>query len=173
MAAPPLSVVIPTKNGALTLGPLLESVRRQRTDRPAEIIVVDSGSTDGTRDLAQAWADQVLDVSADQFNHGITRNVGIGASQGELVVLLVQDALPASDDLFRELTRPMLDDETVAGAFARQVARPDASAIARYYLNQWVASNGVGLFVNRVACPLCFTAHGINLAIFWALVVPA
>ena len=143
MTAPSLSVVIPTKNGALTLGPLLESVRRQHTDRPAEIIVVDSGSTDGTRDLAQAWADQVLDVAADQFNHGITRNVGIGASHGKLVVLLVQDALPASDDLFRELTRPMVDDDTVAGTFARQVARPDASAIARYYLDQWVASNGM------------------------------
>ena len=142
MTAPRLSVVIPTKNGASTLGPLLESLRRQRIDRPAEIIVVDSGSTDGTRDLAHTWADQVLDVPADQFNHGTTRNVGVGASQGELVVLLVQDALPASDNLLRELTRPMLEDDRVAGTFARQVARPGASAITRYYLDHWVASNG-------------------------------
>ena len=142
MTAPSLSVVIPTKNGALTLGPLLESLRRQRTDRPAEIVVVDSGSTDGTRDLAHSWADQVIDVPADEFDHGGTRNVGVGASRGELVVLLVQDAWPASDDLLQELTRPLREDDTVAGAFARQVARPDASAIARHYLDQWVASNG-------------------------------
>ena len=142
MTAPMLSVVIPTKNGGSTLGPLFESLRRQYIDRPAEIIVVDSGSTDATRDLANTWADQVLDVPADQFNHGTTRNIGVGASHGELVVLVVQDALPASDDLLRELTRPMRDDDRVAGTFARQVARPDASAITRYYLDQWVASNG-------------------------------
>lgn len=136
-----VSVVIPTRNGIHTLGPLFEGLRRQRLEHPAEIIVVDSGSTDGTRDLAREWADQVVDVPPGEFDHGLTRNVGIAASTGELVVLLVQDALPQSSDLLAELTAPLLADSEVAGVFARQIPRPDASPIARHYLGLWVAAN--------------------------------
>ncbi len=59
---------------------------------------------------------------------------GSSHCQGDLVVLLVQDALPASEDWLVALTRPLREDEGVAGAYARQVPRPDADAVTRYYL---------------------------------------
>jgi rhamnosyltransferase len=61
-----------------------------------------------------------------------------------VIVLLAQDALPASDRWLAELTAPLLaggPDERVAGAFARQRPRDDASAVTRYYLDRWVAAS--------------------------------
>jgi rhamnosyltransferase len=140
MSAPRVSIVLPVKNGAATLPALLDAVRRQRTDADTEIVAVDSGSTDGSLDLLQAGADRLVRIDPGAFNHGTTRNLGIESSRGELVVLLVQDAVPASDRWLEALTAPLRRDPSVAGAFARQVPREDASGIARHYLRLWAAS---------------------------------
>ena len=79
-----LSVVIPTKNGADTLPALLDSLKRQKVGLPTEIIVVDSGSTDGTLDIARGRVDRLVPTPADQFDHGLTRNLGIKSSRGDL-----------------------------------------------------------------------------------------
>ena len=56
-----------------------------------------------------------------------------------LVVLLVQDAVPVSSDWLSALVAPFAADERVAGTFARQEPRVDASAVTRYYLDRWIA----------------------------------
>ena len=135
-----LSIVIPTKNGVETLPEVFDALDRQEIDLPRELIVVDSGSTDGTVELARRRADTCLTVPPAQFNHGLTRNLGVETARGELVVMLVQDAVPASEHLLRHLTAPLLIERDVAGTFARQVPRGDASAIAKHYLARWVAA---------------------------------
>ena len=47
-----VSIVIPTRNGAATLPALLDAIWRQRLPWPVETIAIDSGSTDGTVDVA-------------------------------------------------------------------------------------------------------------------------
>jgi rhamnosyltransferase len=82
------------------------------------------------------------------FNHGTTRNEGVEACRGPLVVLLVQDAEPASADWLARLTRPLLGagvapaggsvPRPLAGTYSRQVPRADASAVARAYLSRYM-----------------------------------
>ena len=55
-------------------------------------------------------------------------------------MLLVQDAVPADDRWLAELTAPLLSHTNVAGVFARQRPRFDASPITRYYHERWVAA---------------------------------
>ena len=136
-----VSIVLPTRNGAATLPAVLDAISRQRVDFPFDVIAVDSSSTDGTVDLLRGRVDRFISVSADAFDHGLTRNLGIEQARGELVVLLVQDALPIADSWLAALTAPLLADERLAGTFARQVPRPDASPIARHYLERWIASS--------------------------------
>jgi rhamnosyltransferase len=143
MSAPLVSIVIPTRNGAATLPALLDAVARQRVDFPFETIAVDSTSSDGTADLLRGRVDRLIGIPADAFDHGLTRNLGIEQSGGELIVLLVQDALPASDSWLARLTAPLVEDDSLAGAFARQLPRPDASAVTRFCLQRWVASSGI------------------------------
>jgi rhamnosyltransferase len=121
-----------------TLPALAEALERQRRDGPLEIVAVDSESSDGTTAFLRRFSNKVIEIPAAEFNHGLTRNLGIQQAHGELVVLMVQDVVPASDDWLSNLIAP-LADPTVAGAFARQQARDDASAVTRHYVQRSVA----------------------------------
>jgi rhamnosyltransferase len=141
VTTPSISIVVPTFNGASTLPALLDAIARQHIERPYEVVAIDSGSTDGSVELLRAAGARVITIPAGTFNHGLTRNRGIDASAGEFVVLVVQDAVPASDTWLAALTRPLAEDSCLAGTFARQQPRPDASALTRHYLARWFATS--------------------------------
>lgn len=141
MTEPPLvSIAVVTRNGGETLPSLLDALSRQRVDFRFEVVAVDSGSTDGSAELLARSVDRFVAVDPATFNHGLTRNLALEQAQGELVVLLVQDALPADDSWLAELTAPLRADPDVAGSFARQRPRADASAITRHYLEGAIAT---------------------------------
>ena len=115
VSAPLVSIVLPTRNGTATLPAVLDAISCQRVDFPFEIIAVDSASTDGTVDLLRRRVDRVISISDDAFDHGLTRNLGIEQAQGELVVMLVQDAVPASESWLAALTAPLFADQQSRG----------------------------------------------------------
>src|SRR5438034_9186223 len=85
------SVVIPVKDGARYLAEVLEALRREGPDN---ILVIDSGSTDRSVAIARAAGAGVLEIPADEFGHGRTRNLGVEHTRGEIVCFLTQDATP-------------------------------------------------------------------------------
>jgi rhamnosyltransferase len=135
-----VSILLLTRNGAATLPDVLADLARQQAPFEVETVAVDSGSTDGTLALLEGRVDRLLRIAPETFNHGATRNRGLEECTGELVVLLVQDARPASDDWLARLVQPLLEDRGLAGTYARQIPRPDASAVTRYYLARYVAA---------------------------------
>lgn len=139
MIPPRVSIVVPTRNGMATLPRVIEAVRAQQTAFAFEIVAIDSGSTDGTREFLQRHADRTLTIAPDRFDHGLTRNAAIAESRGEYVVLLVQDAEPLGRAWLSALVEPLARDTRMAGTFARQVPRPGASARTRRQLEGWVA----------------------------------
>lgn len=140
MSAPRISVVVPTLNGAATLPAWLDAIARQEVAGGVEVVAVDSGSTDGTLDLLASRVSALLRVTADEFDHGATRNLAIAHARGTLVVLTVQDAMPVGTAWLDALTRPFDTDLSLAGTVARQLPRADASAITRHYLAMWPAA---------------------------------
>lgn len=153
---PRVSILIPTLNGGERLREALDAVAAQETDQAFEIVAIDSGSTDGTLALLEERADRLLRIEPGTFDHGATRNRGVEACQGGKVALLVQDAVPASQSWLAELVRPLDEDPAVAGSFARQLPRPEASALTRCMLAQWVAASETP----RVSEPLTETQLG-------------
>lgn len=137
--APAISVVLPTWNAGPGIERLIEALRGQDLDLPPEILAVDSGSTDGTRERLRRAGVRLIETSAREFDHGETRNLALRQASGDLAVLLVQDALPAARTTIRRLAEPFADP-MVAGAFGRQLPWPAASAISRHYLARWVAA---------------------------------
>jgi rhamnosyltransferase len=139
--APLVSIVIPTCNGAATLPAVLAAIRTQRVDFSFETIAIDSGSIDGTIACLRERVDQLISIDAASFDHGLTRNLGIERAHGDYVVLLVQDAEPANERWLAALVAPLRSDPRLAGVFARQVPRPDASPLTRHYLQRWIGAS--------------------------------
>lgn len=84
-----VSLVVPVRNEETSLPALLESIRRQ-THRPAEVILVDGGSTDATVRVARASADTcegLRVIESTEATPGRGRNIGIGAARSEWVAL--------------------------------------------------------------------------------------
>lgn len=86
----PVSVVIPTYNRANCLGRAIDSVLSQ-TYSGYELIVVDDGSTDGTRDLLSSYGRHLRIIH--QSNRGVSaaRNAGIDSARGDFIALLDSD----------------------------------------------------------------------------------
>ncbi|MEW1958808.1 glycosyltransferase [Kineococcus sp. NPDC059986] len=74
-----VSLIIRTYDSVRTLGASIESIRAQTV--PAHVIVVDSGSTDGTLHLAQRDADEVVQIRHQDFTYGHALNVGAAAAR--------------------------------------------------------------------------------------------
>lgn len=116
-----ISIVIPVKNGIRTLPECLEGIRKQSLVNRCEIVIIDSGSSDGSVEYLQAQKDVFLKtIPPKSFNHGLTRNVGVRMTKGELVVMTVQDAV-ATDEKWLEKMIRHFDDPNVAGVCGQQV----------------------------------------------------
>ncbi len=124
------SVVIPTKNGGEYLNDVLNKLRTQ-SKPPEEIIVIDSGSTDHTVSIAEQYQCKVYCIKKEEFNHGGTRNLGVMMSQGEFVVLMTQDAIPANSKSFENLLIPF-DNLDVAAVCGRQLPHSRATPLAAH-----------------------------------------
>src|SRR5687768_4794215 len=86
-----VSVIVPVKDG----GPLLERVLAAvRAQGELELIVIDSGSIDGSQDVARAAGAELIEIAPHEFGHGRTRNLGAERASGELICFLTQDAVP-------------------------------------------------------------------------------
>lgn len=130
-----LSVVIPVKNGGSDLERCLDGILTQKVDEEVEIVVVDSGSTDGSVAAARTRGAQVFEIPPDTFTHGGSRNLGASNAQGDILIFISQDAYPTESDWLARLTAPLRTQETVAGVYGRQLAHHDASPPEVYFLD--------------------------------------
>jgi len=135
-----VSIAIPVLNGGERLLEVLEAVRAQRTDRQVEIVVVDSGSTDGSLEAARAAGARVEEIPAASFSHGGTRNRLMELSRGEYVAFLTQDAVPAGNRWLDELLGGFALADDVALAYGPYTPRPDAPAPVARELRDWFAA---------------------------------
>lgn len=114
----------------------LDAIASQRIGEEFEVLVIDSGSTDGTAALCRERGARVHEIPAAEFHHGGTRNLGARLARGELLVWTTHDAYPDSDDWLERLTAPLRSAEAgVAGVYGRQIAHHDATPPERYFLD--------------------------------------
>ncbi|MEX0344937.1 MAG: glycosyltransferase family 2 protein [Rhizobiaceae bacterium] len=133
---PLVSIIIPVKNGLPEFRRVVESVKKQSFSQGYEVIVIDSGSTDGSPDIIPKDDPRfrLIEIEPAQFGHGKTRNLGIANSKGVYCAFLTHDAVPANDKWLKTLVQPLIDDPGVAGVFGRHIAYDDASPYTAWEL---------------------------------------
>jgi rhamnosyltransferase len=123
-----VALIIPTCNAAKHWKDLSEGLRRQGL-AAAQMLIVDSSSDDGTRELAEAEGYQVFRIDRCAFNHGGTRKLAVElVPWAQVVVYLTQDAVLATPDAV-DLLLSAFKDRDVAAAYGRQLPRLGAGPI--------------------------------------------
>lgn len=127
-----VSIVIPTLDEATTL-PRLARLLAALDPPPAEVIVVDGGSPDGTAALARELGFAVIEGApgrAGQINRGVAR------AAGPIVCILHADTLPP-DDLVAVVRRTLADPQVALGGFTPLLSGPDKVRWATSFHN-WI-----------------------------------
>lgn len=114
-----VSLVIRCFNEQEHIGALLESLQHQ-TLRPREIIIVDSGSTDGTLGVVSRFPCLVVHIAPDEFTFGRSLNHGCRAASGDILAFASAHVLPINARWLEELVEPFVTPE-VALVYGRQI----------------------------------------------------
>ena len=123
------SIIIPTKNPGFIFKKVLDGVLTQSVCFDYEVLVIDSGSSDGTLEYVIGQNDSRVRlecIEPSTFGHGRTRNLGVSMTTGEYAVLITHDALPANDQWLASLVKAADADPQIAGVFGRHIAYQDA-----------------------------------------------
>ena len=134
---PLATVAVPVRNGGARLAEALDAVARQRVPGEVELLVCDSGSTDGSAELARGAGARVIEIAPDEFSHGRTRNLLMQRASARHVAFLTQDAVPADDLWLSRLLSAFALGDDVGLSFGPYRARPDASPMVARELDQW------------------------------------
>ncbi len=139
-----VTVAVPVLNGARYLDEVLGAVRAQKVDREVEILVVDSGSTDGSIGIAERHGARIHRIEKAEFSHGGTRNRMMELASGDHVAFITQDATPAHDGWLAALLEGFEQAADVALAFGPHDPRPDASHMIKAEMERHFATWGDG-----------------------------
>ena len=133
MRPPSVTVAILTWNGEKYLDAILTAVEGQQYDGEVEVLVIDSGSTDGTLDIVRAHpAVRLHEIPNSEFGHGKTRDLAARLATGEIVAYLTHDAVPLHDGWLAAIVQPMADDPRISAVMGKQVARPGCFPMLKY-----------------------------------------
>jgi len=121
-----LWVVMRSRNDGWVVESTLKALRQQTL--PHRLLVMDNASTDGTREIAQRYADQLVDVPEGHYVPGRVLNQAMNLVDSPRVVFLNSDCTPQHADCLEELVRPFGDPQ-VGAVYGRQLARPDCFPI--------------------------------------------
>lgn len=132
-----ISILIRTKNEAKDLPKALELIRQQSL-KSTEIIVVDSGSTDGTVEIIQQQKDiKLIEMKPEEFTFGRSLNLGCQAAKGDIIISLSAHAFPCDRDWLKHLVQHF-DNPQVAGVYGKQAPQRDAwPPVQRDYLEYY------------------------------------
>ena len=120
--------MIRAKNEARFIGHTLEAVFDPQALAPRQVVVVDSGSTDGTQAIVSSFPTTLIQIRPDEFTYGYALNLGVASVDAEIVATLSAHSLPSTSDWLRNLVEPFTSAR-VAGVYGRQLPRSNATVL--------------------------------------------
>lgn len=150
---PNVSIIIRALDEAEFLPECLTKVLDQEYPGLIEIVLVDSGSTDGTIEIGQSFGCNIVHIKKSNFSFGRSLNMGCSVSGGEILVFLSAHCMPVDSYWLQNLIEPILDG-TSEYSYGRQIARESVSKFSegmvfRKYYPEKSSSPQIGYFCNN------------------------
>ena len=121
MIEPEVSIIIRTLNEGKYLGRLLSSIYSQNCKYTFEVVLIDSGSTDKTLEIAKSFKCRITYIDKKDFSFGRSLNRGIEFSRGKYLVFISGHCIPTNEKWLEYLVQPLVDG-IVQLTYGRQLA---------------------------------------------------
>jgi len=118
-----ISIVIRSKNERRYISEVLSAILAQDDPEEFEILVVDSGSSDGTQEAVRGFPVQLTEIPSEQFSFGYALNLGAKLAHGRIVVYLSAHCSPTTHEWLRRLVEPLRSDPKLVATYGRQEPR--------------------------------------------------
>ncbi len=154
-----VSIVVRTLNEAKHLPKLLKGIENQvlASDVHVETILVDSGSSDGTLEIARAGKMKIVEITSEEFSFGRSINKGIEVSTGEYVIIISAHCFPVYNDWIANMILPF-SDERVSVVYGMQRAGETNKYSEAQLLKMWFPEASRSLqshyFCNNANCAI-------------------
>ncbi len=115
---PLCTIVIRAFNEEKHIGKLLTGIEKQ-TLQERETVIVDSGSTDATIEIARKFDVKIVKIDSSEFSFGRSLNWGIREARGQYIVIISAHCYPVYPDWLEQLLKPF-EDQRVAVSYGKQ-----------------------------------------------------
>ena len=131
------SIVIRTYNEERYLNELLQAISKQKNEVvDREVVIIDSGSTDTTLEIAESHNCRITHIKKSEFTFGKSLNMGCDFAKGDFLVFVSGHCIPASDSWLDELCKPMVEG-LVDYSYGRQVGRDTTKYSEDRHFEKW------------------------------------
>jgi rhamnosyltransferase len=130
------SLIIRSFNEEKHIGKLLEGIKRQTLYTQAEVILVDSGSTDDTVKIALEYGVKIISIRPEEFSFGRALNKGCEAATGEFLLFASAHVYPVYTDWMGKMIQPF-EDKKVALVYGKQVGNEVTKYSENQLFKQW------------------------------------
>lgn len=158
---PEVSVVVRCHNEVEHIGALFDGLKSQ-TFRDFEVIVVDSGSTDGTLDVVSQYDATVCHIAKEQFSFGRSLNIGCRAARGEFLVFISAHCYPVDDAWLANLIDGFSDPK-VAVVYGKQRGIETSHFSEQQIFRRWYPDESTV----RQEGPFCNNANAAVRRVLW------
>jgi rhamnosyltransferase len=158
---PKCSIVIRAYNEEAHIGRLLTGISQQ-TLQDVQVILVDSGSTDATVEIARSYPVEVLTIRPQEFSFGRSLNLGIQQAAADFIVLASAHVYPVYPDWLENLLKPLTCSQ-VALTYGKQRGSEASHFSERQIFEHWYPEQPRP----RQKHPFCNNANAAILRSLW------
>lgn len=148
------SIIIRTLNEARHLETLLKSIQGQKVteDLTWEVVLIDSGSTDGTVEVAEQYGCRMGYITRQEFSFGRSLNRGCEMADGDIYVLISGHCIPVDEHWLQRLCQPLMTKQvsyTYGGQMGGEATKYSEKRIFAKYFPKQPRTDQEGYFCNN------------------------
>lgn len=133
------SIIIRAFNEEKHIGKLIKGIKNQKTTYEIEIILVDSGSTDNTIQIAKNEGAIIVSIKPEEFSFGYALNIGCEKANGEILLFASAHVYPVYNNWIEKMLEPF-NKNNVALVYGRQIGDKLSKYSEKRLLTKWFPS---------------------------------